>query len=313
MIRSLIAFAVLSIPVMLCCTVSGEEAGADSPPSNPFEGCWQRADDAGFMLKIERDRFVISTRGRLQAGRILRAETGGLLVRFEGIRMLLRLEIGEDGRLKADLMHPIKRGKLEWKTYAKIDPAPPELDLKPLELGKSGELAAERTEEIKSSLERRMKEDQAVRKDQKRMPDMAKTDRENTAWLRKIGAEVGWIDTARFGPAAASAAFLIVQHSGDLPFMLAALPEIGKDLRASKGDPQAYALLYDRVRIFLGEKQRYGSQVGMNEKGKHAVLPLEDGAKVDEFRKELGLQPLREYLDSVEKMTGREVEISSEE
>ncbi len=47
----------------------------------------------------------------------------------------------------------------------------------------------------------------------------------------------------------------------------------------------------------LGEKQRFGTQVGHAEGGYWVVMPLEDRSRVDEFRREIGLFTLGEYLD----------------
>ena len=104
----------------------------------------------------------------------------------------------------------------------------------------------------------------------------AKVDAENTRYVKSLVATLGWIDAERFGREAANAAFLIVQHSGDLRLMMAALPEIKKDLKAKRVDPQDYALLFDRIQTSVGEKQRYGTQLGQNEKGELIVFPLED-------------------------------------
>lgn len=79
--------------------------------------------------------------------------------------------------------------------------------------------------------------------------------------------------------------------------MTAALPEIEKDVRAKRlPDGQGYALLYDRLQLMLGRKQCYGSQIGQNDKGKLVVLPLEGRARVDEYRKEMSMPPLADYL-----------------
>ena len=59
--------------------------------------------------------------------------------------------------------------------------------------------------------------------------------------------EHGWIDAGRFGSAASKAACVIVQHSGDVSMMMAALPEIEKDVKARQLDGQAFALLNDRL------------------------------------------------------------------
>jgi hypothetical protein len=199
---------------------------------------------------------------------------------------------------------------------------PPELELKPWALGQRDKVPGDKTKAIQKELERRLKLDQDVRK---KMMDpamrakikteadarafqeeAAKIDRDNTRYLKSLVGEIGWIDAERFGANTANAAFLIVQHSGDLRLMMAALPEIEKDLKAKRIDGQGYALLYDRLKLRLGEKQRYGTQVDIDPSGKGTVvvLPLENRAKVDEFRKEIGMFPLSRYLDMIKQMTG---------
>lgn len=121
--------------------------------------------------------------------------------------------------------------------------------------------------------------------------------------------EVGWIDVGRFGADAANAAFLLVQHSANTPLMMAALPIIEKDVKAKRLDGEPFALLYDRLQLMLGGKQRYGTQLSANDKEDLVVPALEDRKKVDEYRKELGLPPLAEYLKLFESGTGKKVEI----
>ncbi|MHC4225167.1 MAG: DUF6624 domain-containing protein [Planctomycetota bacterium] len=174
-----------------------------------------------------------------------------------------------------------------------------------LDLGTRRALDEQEVAAIQSELARRRDLDQVVRKDRGRHKEMAQVDADNTAYLKSVAADVGWIDVERFGRAAADGAFLLVQHSGDLPLMMAALPEIEKDVRAGKADAQNYALLYDRTQLMRGGKQRYGSQVRENEAGELVIFRLEDPDNVDAFRKELGLTPLKDYLA----LFGREVRI----
>jgi len=95
--------------------------------------------------------------------------------------------------------------------------------------------------------------------------------------------------------------------------MQAALPAIEKDVKAGKlRNASAYALLYDRLALRLGGKQRYGTQTGEDDYGERIVRPLENPAKVEEFRKELGLIPLSEYLSFWEKRFGQKVKIPTE-
>ena len=150
---------------------------------------------------------------------------------------------------------------------------------------------------VADELQKRLKNDQAVRRNAGSRPANSKTDRENTAWVKKTTRHWGWIDASRFGAEAADAAFVLVQHSGDVELMTAALPEIEKDTKAGRlSDGQSYALLYDRLQIVRGGKQRYGSQIVENAEGTMVVSPLEDRAKVDEYRLEMGMEPLAKYL-----------------
>ncbi|MCI0585902.1 MAG: hypothetical protein L0323_03560 [Planctomycetes bacterium] len=159
---------------------------------------------------------------------------------------------------------------------------------------------------IREELARRREEDQAVRKDPNRLEEMMAVDEANTAFLKETVRRVGWIDATRFGREAAGAAFLIVQHSGDLPLMAAALPAIEEDARAGRVDPQDYALLFDRLQISMGRRQRFGSQIGEDDQGRPVVLPLEDRSRVEALREGLGLIPLRTHLDLIRDLSGGE-------
>ena len=141
---------------------------------------------------------------------------------------------------------------------------------------------------------------------------MREVDLDNTAYLRRLLSEVGWIDAARFGPEAAQAAWLIVQHSADLVLMSTILPEIEELVRAGAEDANRFALLYDRTQIWLGRRQRYGSQIFFGPDGMF-LAPLEDPEGGDGRRAELGMVPLAVYLEKFrERNDGREVPIRHE-
>jgi len=176
---------------------------------------------------------------------------------------------------------------------------------RPLALGPATEVAPEVAAAIRAELNRRRRHDQAVRTDPDRRAEMKKVDADNTAYLKDVVMCHGWIDVKRFGRDAADAAFLIVQHSGDFPLMLAALPKVENDVKAGRLNSQNFALLYDRLHFMLGGKQRYGTQVVRNAAGKWVVSRLEDPDRVDERRREIGLSPLRDYLEGI----GEEVTI----
>ena len=107
--------------------------------------------------------------------------------------------------------------------------------------------SAEVLKEIQQELLTRMKEDQAVRTNAARYPELAAVDAANVKYLKELTQQYGWIDTERFGKMAAQVAFLLVQHSGDMPLMEAALSPIKADVLAKHMSGDAYALLYDRI------------------------------------------------------------------
>ncbi len=187
------------------------------------------------------------------------------------------------------------------EVYTRLSEVPLELELKPMALGTPGTIEPAKLEEIRKELGSRVKKDQSVRTNPAQASKMGEIDAENRRYIRSLVSEVGWIDVDRFGPRSSADAFLLVQHSGDLGLMMAALPLIEKDARRFPDYAQPYTLLYDRVQIDLGGKQRYGTQLHTDDSGNPAVLPLEDPARVDEFLKDLKLPPLSEYLATASK------------
>lgn len=131
---------------------------------------------------------------------------------------------------------------------------------------------------------------------------MQQVDMENTTWLKELVAREGWPTRAKVGAEAANSAFLILQHAvHDPAFQQMMLDTISQAYQRGEVEGQSYALLYDRVTVQSGGKQRYGSQAQIRN---HRIVfePIEDSAKVDSLRASVGLPPLAEYrraLDSV--------------
>lgn len=106
----------------------------------------------------------------------------------------------------------------------------------------------------------------------------------------------GWPRVGSVGREAAMAAYLVVQHSNGA-MQKKYLPDV-KHICEEKELPWArYAMMYDRMCTNENIPQRYGTHTTYNEKtGKTELYPLEDPAKTDQWRKEVGLEPLAEYL-----------------
>lgn len=132
-------------------------------------------------------------------------------------------------------------------------------------------------------------------------------DEAHVARLRTLlAARESWFSLSEVGPQAATAAFLIVQHSGDIGFQKQVLASMAPLLAADEVDKGDYALLWDRVAVTEGRPQRYATQ-GTDCDGDRYVTPrdLEDPAGLDARRAGMGLPPMGEYLAQQNQMYGR--------
>jgi hypothetical protein len=261
-------------------------------------GSWKEDGEKGSAIRFEPRKCIFAQAGKPDI-QVVRAayERGKIVTHAWGRKQGYRFDV-------ADQVLTLTGPDGKTKTYRKLDSDPPEVQVRPLVLGAARDLAKEQVQSIQAELARRKKIDQEVRINPAKGGDMAKVDADNTSYLVKLVQDVGWIDVGRFGARASNDAFLLVQHSGQLPLMLAARPLIEKDVKAKRLDAQPYALLFDRLQVMLGEKQRYGTQLGTNDKGELVLLSLEDRARVEELRKSIGLFPLAKYLQYFEKQNG---------
>lgn len=119
----------------------------------------------------------------------------------------------------------------------------------------------------------------------------------NLKELESLISEKGWPERSQVGEAASSAAFYILQHS-NAKAQEAYLPMFEKCCRKNEGNWQQYALMFDRMRMNKNQPQRYGTHTYMDPAaGKpNQLYPLEDEKRVDEWRREIGLEPLKDYL-----------------
>jgi hypothetical protein len=261
-----------------------------------LEGAWQDRAQPDHLLGFDGSQVIES-----QGGQIFRVTK---LLNAQGSRLHV-CEFGEDTYPEAKVVGDL----LIWREspegpeteFHRLPVRPATLDLKSLRLPEPKPLPFSRVVEIQSELSRRLKQDQeTIRRRGAVARGMAldsvalhqiQVSGENTAYLRSLVLEVGWIDVARFGYPTALAAFLLVQHSLDLPLMLASIPEVAKSAGPLGLSADAYALLVDRTRLLQGQHQIYGTQVGHRTDGKPFVLPIADGQGLDGIRSILGINP----------------------
>ena len=114
--------------------------------------------------------------------------------------------------------------------------------------------------------------------------------------LEVLIEQKGWPKISDVGGTASNMAFLIIQHS-DLNKQKKYLPTIEKLCKEKEASWQSYALMYDRIQVGENKPQKYGSQVTYNEQTKaYELFPLEDDTKVEQWRKEIGMIPLTDYV-----------------
>lgn len=123
------------------------------------------------------------------------------------------------------------------------------------------------------------------------------TDQAHAARLAEIVDAFGWPTADRFGREASDAAFSIVQHAGhDVAFMTRCR-DLMMDL-VDEGSMEAprVALLSDRIRLFEGRPQLYGTQMSFDTNAQGGLIatpsiPIEDPHELNNRRAVMGLPP----------------------
>ncbi|RAK62658.1 DUF6624 domain-containing protein [Hymenobacter edaphi] len=124
---------------------------------------------------------------------------------------------------------------------------------------------------------------------------MAETDARNLKKITALLDRHGWPSKAKVGNMGTQTVFLVIQHS-DLPTMQKYFPVARQAMERGDLAKSAFALMQDRLLMWQGKPQIYGSQLSSDAKtGKMAFHPIEDEAHVDERRATMGLGPLADY------------------
>jgi hypothetical protein len=160
--------------------------------------------------------------------------------------------------------------------------------------------------QLRDELIARMEKEQNLRMELIDNPDdiqllmrMAEADAQNTMWLDEIIKQHGWLTKSLVGEDGAQAAFLIVQHSPAPQFQKKCLELLEKAVSQNEADMINLAYLTDRIRIFEGKPQVYGTQGQTDSDGFIIPFPIEDEEHVDERRQSIGLEPIAEYFKSM--------------
>ena len=131
-------------------------------------------------------------------------------------------------------------------------------------------------------------------------PVMAAVHDSNAARLRAIIEKHGWPTERLVGTDGANAAHRIAQHSINHPDFMRECRKL-LDEASAKGEVPRWQFAYidDRIRVYEGLPQRYGTQWRGGPDGLEPY-PIENPSQVDERRSALGLPPLAELHASAQ-------------
>lgn len=130
-------------------------------------------------------------------------------------------------------------------------------------------------------------------------------DAAHVARLKEIVQSHGWPTAARVGARAAAAAVLTAQYGGHDPeFLEDAIERMTPLARTGEVSAPYVALLTDRLRVYKGQKQLFGTQVRvtLDPTGLPVVnptTPIEDPDQLDRRRAEFGLPPFQVFSQAI--------------
>ncbi|MFK0047916.1 DUF6624 domain-containing protein [Streptomyces sp. NPDC090741] len=164
---------------------------------------------------------------------------------------------------------------------------------------------------LRLALLERMERDQAVRTvaaDVRVTPEhraqWRAIDAANTAWVKDLLADGrGFPGRSLTGADGVQALWLLVQHADhDRELQARCADLLGRAVTAGEADPQHLALLEDQLACAAGQPQWFGSQFHRQPGGALESAPLQELARVDEFRSWVGLDSLEDYAERLARL-----------
>ena len=129
---------------------------------------------------------------------------------------------------------------------------------------------------------------------------MAAVHKNNAESLDRIVDEFGWPGISLVGNEGAEAAWLVLQHAIGTPALQRkCLPILEKAAELGEASAAHVACLHDRICVFEGRHQRYGTQFDWDGSGALSPHPIEDPDRVDEYRESVGLGALSEKIQEM--------------
>ena len=117
----------------------------------------------------------------------------------------------------------------------------------------------------------------------------------NAQSLENIIDDIGFPTISKVGKEGNAATWLIIQHAISLPpFMMKCAALLSEAVEQNEASPMHLAYLQDRIAVFQGEVQLYGTQFDWDEEGLMSPEPYDDLDHVNKRRASMGLSSLDE-------------------
>lgn len=137
--------------------------------------------------------------------------------------------------------------------------------------------------------------------------EMKELHNKNAKILNDVIDTIGYPTIDKVGKEASEASWLVIQHAIGQPELMkksAALLE--RAVIENKADPKNLAYLTDRIAVFEGKPQLYGTQFDWDENGKLSPNLYDDLTKVNERRNSIGLNTLEEQTEIIRRQAENE-------
>lgn len=138
-------------------------------------------------------------------------------------------------------------------------------------------------------------------------PDMEAIHIKNASVLNEIIDEIGYPTIEKVGKQANDAAWLIIQHAISIPeFMKKCKKMLEIEVENGKASPLQMAYLSDRISVFKGQVQLYGTQFDWDENGQLTPNSVDDVSLVNQRRQLLGLNTLEQQTEMMNQIAKSE-------
>lgn len=123
---------------------------------------------------------------------------------------------------------------------------------------------------------------------------MQELDRLHYEHLLRLIDTTSWPRTSNIGERQAKAVFLLISHTMEEATIAHFVPLLKRSCLAGEAPWLYYATLYDRLQVIRGRPQRYATQMDTST-SVPTYFPVEEAARVNEWRQELGLSRLPDF------------------